>query len=550
MVSPIHTVLGKLPDAKQTKSGWTAKCPGHDDSSPSLDVALGKDDCVLLTCRAGCDGPRIVKAMGLELRDLFARQEREERRFEVRGVDGRLVATHVRIDHPEFPKPDPRHKRLFWKRDGASGLGGLKVEALPLYGSELLPKRAGEVWIAEGEPAADALRRLGLLGLGTVTGAASAPGRAVLEALRDRDVILWPDNDTGGAAHMRRIATTLDGIASSVRTLTWPAAPPKGDAADYVAQGGDLESLDKWLGPVGPDEPADSGLPPRLCDVMRQALAGLDRFAAGDFSDCAPTGIPTLDRMLGGGLRAGQVTLLGAVTGGGKTTVAQQIAATTAAQRGAVLFVSPEMSVEDLAVRELLRRSGAALWQRSPWKTLPAETRERAAGAHRKAADELEREALPIHVLDLTAVTMADIEEKAGMLKRGPGLALVVIDYAQQVAEVDPRTPRYLAVGEVAQRSVALARELAVPVLICSQVNVIKEGQRTSYSFRESAILEHKAHNVLILAVTWQEDGRGFRVIESAEFVAQKNRSGPLFTLPVKYDPELFRLSAVEDSHA
>jgi len=115
---------------------------------------------------------------------------------------------------------------------------------------------------------------------------------------------------------------------------------------------------------------------------------------------------------------------------------------------------------------------------------------------------------------------------------------------------VDPRTPRYLAVGDVAQRAVALARELAVPVLICSQVNVIREGQRTSYSFRESAILEQKAHNVLILAVTWQEDGRGFRVIESAEFTAQKNRGGPLFTLPVKYDPELFRLSAVEDSRA
>ena len=430
---------------------------------------------------------------------------------------------------------------------------GLPVESLPLYGSELLGSRLGEVWLTEGEPPADALRTLGLLALGTVTGASKTPSRAVLGLLRDRHVCLWPDNDKPGREHMRQIATGLQGTAAEVRVLIWPNAPPKGDAADYVTTGGDLELLESWLGPATLLEPSPSAasvLPPRLCDVTRKALAELDRFAAGDFSDCAPTGIPTLDRMLGGGLRGGQVTLLGAVTGGGKTTAAQQIASTTAAFRGPVLFVSPEMSVCDLGVRELLRRSGTALWQRSPWKKLSEETRQRAAEAHRQAAADLEREGLPIHVLDLTSVTMADIAEQTVALKRGPGLALVVVDYAQQVAEVDPRTPRYLAVGDVAQRAVALARELAVPVLICSQVNVIREGQRTSYSFRESAILEQKAHNVLILAVTWQEDGRGFRVIESAEFTAQKNRGGPLFTLPVRYDPELFRLSAIEDSRA
>jgi hypothetical protein len=59
---------------------------------------------------------------------------------------------------------------------------------------------------------------------------------------------------------------------------------------------------------------------------------------------------------------------------------------------------------------------------------------------------------------------------------------------------------------------------LAVPVLVCSQVNVVKDGRGVSYAFRESAVLEHKAHNVLILEVSWAEDHRGFKVIESAEF--------------------------------
>jgi hypothetical protein len=42
----------------------------------------------------------------------------------------------------------------------------------------------------------------------------------------------------------------------------------------------------------------------------------------------------------------------------------------------------------------------------------------------------------------------------------------------------------------------------------------------------------------------------GFRAAtaDDARYQATKNRSGPLFTLPVKYEPELFRLSAVEQS--
>jgi hypothetical protein len=315
VVSPIERVLAKLPDAKKTAKGWTARCPGHKDTNPSLDVAVGEDGAVLIVCRAGCDTARIVAGMDLELRDLFVQREKVEREFHVRDAEGRIVATHVRIDYPDLPKSDPKHKAVFWKRDGTSGLKGLPVEALPLYGSELLREREGEVWIAEGETAAEALRKLGLLGLGTVTGASKAPSRDVLAVLQGRSVCLWPDADAPGREHMRRIAAELAGIASEVRVLAWPGAPDKGDAADYR---GDLEALEGWLHPptvldaVPPGKAAD--LPPLLADRIRGSLARLDRFAAGDFSDCASTGIPTLDRMLGGGLRGGEVTLLGAVT--------------------------------------------------------------------------------------------------------------------------------------------------------------------------------------------------------------------------------------------
>ena len=52
-------------------SGWTARCPSHEDRHASLSVAEGNDGRALLKCFAGCTAEAIVAAIGLELSDLF-----------------------------------------------------------------------------------------------------------------------------------------------------------------------------------------------------------------------------------------------------------------------------------------------------------------------------------------------------------------------------------------------------------------------------------------------------------------------------------------------
>src|SRR5439155_23007604 len=89
----------------------------------------------------------------------------------------------------------------------------------------------------EGEKAALALARAGFRAVGTVTGAATAPSVAVLQALRGRHVIVWPDADKAGANHMHTVAERLAGVAASIRQVTWPEAPEHGDAADLLATG-------------------------------------------------------------------------------------------------------------------------------------------------------------------------------------------------------------------------------------------------------------------------------------------------------------------------
>jgi len=67
----IGKVLALLSDAKRTRSGWSARCPAHDDAQASLSVGVATDGRVLLKCFAGCRTEAIVSRLGLSLEDLF-----------------------------------------------------------------------------------------------------------------------------------------------------------------------------------------------------------------------------------------------------------------------------------------------------------------------------------------------------------------------------------------------------------------------------------------------------------------------------------------------
>lgn len=285
----------------------------------------------------------------------------------------------------------------------------------------------------------------------------------------------------------------------------------------------------------------------RLSEGIGGATDELDRFEVGDFSGRVSTSLRKLDQRLHGGFRPGQLTLVGAPTGGGKTTLVQQIAV-EAARNGPVLLVSPEMSLEELCERELVRSSGVARWERNPWTRNP-DARDRAAQAHIKAAGLMSTEHLPLFILDDTDATMVGIQEAAQVVhaeaQKDSGLRLIVIDYAQQVADFASNKARYLQVGEVGTAGVAMALAFHVPVIIASQVNTIRDGGTKTFAFRETAILEHKAAVVLVFDVDWDEVDEE-RFVKSARILCTKNRSGAPFRLPVHYEPSLYRIADLE----
>lgn len=270
-MTALDTLLGKLDHVRKSGAGYVARCPAHEDKAPSLSVRAGDDGRALLYCHAGCDYEAIVAAVGLQPSDLFERDPRVV--YRIKSLAGKVVALHERTEAPYG-------KHIAWRRpDGASGLNGTATADLPLFAAHGLPPAPGPaVVVTEGEKAAAALISVGVVAVGTVTGAAGTPSAASLEALRGRHVVLWPDADDVGIGHMTRIGAALAGVAASVRWATWLDAPAHGDAADLVrARRDPLDVIDAAssfvVGPVAPTIGTMTGLdldhsppPPQLAE--------------------------------------------------------------------------------------------------------------------------------------------------------------------------------------------------------------------------------------------------------------------------------------------
>lgn len=161
-------------------------------------------------------------------------------RYPYTDPNGRLIYEVVRLDPKDFRQRRP---------DGAGGwLWKMKGVERVLYRlpSVLGAVEAGQtVYVVEGEKGADALASLGVT-------ATCSPGGACkwrdsfAPTLAGADVVLVPDNDEPGRNHVAMVAKSLRHFvhrAASVRVLTLPDLPEKGDVADWIAAGGTVEDL-------------------------------------------------------------------------------------------------------------------------------------------------------------------------------------------------------------------------------------------------------------------------------------------------------------------
>lgn len=166
--------------------------------------------------------------------------------YECRDAAGALVAEHRRLDYADGSKD------CLWFRDGKPGLQGLSLPSLPLYASEKLATLTPgtRVVITEGEPACAALWARGIPAVASVTGWQLTPSAESLAVLKGFRVALWADADppdadgtVKGTRHMEAIGARLRDLDVPLTWVSWPAAPSKGDAANFMGSDAELLTL-------------------------------------------------------------------------------------------------------------------------------------------------------------------------------------------------------------------------------------------------------------------------------------------------------------------
>jgi DNA primase len=128
------------------------------------------------------------------------------------------------------------------------------------------------IYIVEGESKADLLASWNLTATCNVGGAKHwKPEHAAF--LKDADVVLIPDNDDAGWAHIHIVGGSLVGIAKRIRVLHLPGLAPKGDIVDWAKAGGTREQLDELIGKAPDWKPPSEKLEDLEDDLKKEKKA-------------------------------------------------------------------------------------------------------------------------------------------------------------------------------------------------------------------------------------------------------------------------------------
>ena len=262
-------------------------------------------------------------------------------------------------------------------------------------------------------------------------------------------------------------------------------------------------------------------------DVMSDEFNRIDELKAHD----GITGIPTfrdLDRYLSG-LQCGDLIILAARPGCGKTSMAVNIAANAALtqEKTAVVF-SLEMPAGQLAQRTLC--SFAQIDQRK-WRSGQLNDKEK-----KLLHGELQRfQNKKLFFDDSSSITIPEIRAKCRRIKAECGsLDLIVVDYLQLISAAGRVESRQLEISEISRSLKALAKEMDAPVLALSQLSRMAEQGKESAPLlshlRESGAIEQDADVVIFInnKRSVGDDGEDAESLgQVVEIIVAKNRNGP-----------------------
>ena len=242
-----------------------------------------------------------------------------------------------------------------------------------------------------------------------------------------------------------------------------------------------------------------------------------------------PTSLKGLDDATTG-IRAGELWVIGAMSGRGKTALGTQIALANVAAGNPTVFFSLEMTREELGDRLLCNESTVSASRiRNPSFITKDQWREIVACADKAIGWEL-------FIDDSSSLTIQALVARARLYIRRFGCKLVIVDYLRLIKAPGRELREQVANATDALRQ--LAKSEHVGVIALSQLARPKDrntnSQPNMLGLKESGDIEAHAHVVLLIHMPAKKN----QPTGEDQIIIGKNRHGPMGAIDVTFNRE------------
>ena len=285
-----------------------------------------------------------------------------------------------------------------------------------------------------------------------------------------------------------------------------------------------------------------------LGDALNRALDRIQHSQQSTGLTGIPSGVPSLDAVTMG-WQEGNLIVIGARPGHGKTAIALNMARAAAIEHGIpTAFFSLEMTDVELADRLIGTEAGLVSDMRKGRVKMTGEDWARLEAALVRASKS------PLYLDETPGLTISEFTSKIKRMKAEHGIRIAFVDYLQMMhASGHESQYRAQEIGEISRQLKETAKELRIPIIALAQLNRnvtnrlgSVNGRPMLSDLKDSGSIEQDADMVLFIhrpALLGYEGS-----LESAELVIAKNRAGEMGVINLTFHGEVVKFSDATES--
>ncbi len=292
----------------------------------------------------------------------------------------------------------------------------------------------------------------------------------------------------------------------------------------------------------------------KMDSLVDDAYTELSKIASqGDSIVGVPTGFRDVDELFHG-FRGGDLVILAARPGVGKTAFALNLATNAAKAGVAVAVFSLEMSAGQLVQRIIGAEARVNLSKLRSGKVQEGDWGQIADASATLSALEMYIDDTPgLSIMEARAKARRELRHIVGTDRKG----IIVIDYLQLMQPPTMRRDgnRAVEVGEISRGLKVLAKEMDMPVIALSQLNraVEMRGKKRPMlaDLRESGSIEQDADIVMFIDRSMDEteaEDSGRPELGTATLIVAKHRNGPTRDITMSFNPEFTKFGDFFDA--